>query len=180
MTAALQIKITSWGYVKLDKKELKALMRSAGNDVRTKTARLISQTSGGGRTYSGGGGSGAYRGGYKAGRYTASAAGEPPVAVTGSLKKSLRTYVFKDGDGFAVRERQFYSLFLEAGAKGGGNFRGSARRAQARRNRRTAASSARILEPRPHLDRVMAQQEAQLESRVKKAFDQGLKWAQTR
>jgi hypothetical protein len=173
--------ITSWGEVALDKKELKALMRGAANDVKGKTARLIARKSGSGRTYRGGGG-GRYRGGYRAGHYQASAPGEPPVAVTGTLKGSLKSYVYKDGDGFAVRERAFYSLFLEAGAQGGGSSgrRGTAgHRAQARRHR-ARASTSRVLEPRPHLDRVMAQEETRLNQRVRKAFEQGLTWRQTR
>lgn len=41
--------VTNWGEVTLDKRELKNLMRSAGNDVKTKTARLIAKTTGTGR-----------------------------------------------------------------------------------------------------------------------------------
>lgn len=175
----LKLKITSWGEVGLDKKGLRALMRGAANDVKSKTARLISKESGGGRTYRGGGG-GAYRG-YRAGHYTASAPGEPPVKVTGALKGSLKSYVYKDGGGFAVRERQFYSLFLEVGARGGGNpGRNSRQRAQSRRHRARGQFTARVLAPRPHLDRVMAQEHARLDARVKKAFEQGLTWRQTR
>ena len=43
------------------------------------------------------------------------------MRVSGDLRASLKTFVFKSGEGFAVRARAFYSLFLEAGAKGGGN-----------------------------------------------------------
>lgn len=178
----LKLQIKSWGEVTLDKKQLRALMRSAGNDVKTKTARLISAESGSGRAYRGGGGA-AYRGSYKAGPYTASAPGQPPALVTGSLKRSLRTYAFKDGGGFAVRERQFYSLFLEAGAHGGGNPGKAAtakQRAVARRHRARSAYTARVLRPRPHLDRVMAEQAPSLDARVRKAFDEGLTWRQTK
>jgi hypothetical protein len=179
----LKLTINHWGEVQLDKKELRALMRSAGNDVKTKTARLISPTQGGGRSYRGGGGS-AYRGDYKAGAYRASAPGQPPVSVTGTLKRSLRTYVYKNGEGFAVRERAFYSLFQETGAHGGGNpggHRQNARdRAQARRHRARSVYTTRVLEPRPHLDRVMKQEEANLQRRVRTALDQGMKWRETK
>lgn len=178
----LKLSITSWGVVALDKKGINALMRGAANDVKSKTARLIGRGAGGGRTYRGGGG-GAYRGGYRAGHYTASAPGEPPVKVTGSLRSSLKSYVYKEGAGFAVRERQFYSLFLEAGAQGGGNpgKRANAKqRATARRHRARGVYTTRVLDPRPHLDRVIEQEHANIDRRIKAAFEQGLKWRQTR
>lgn len=177
--SALKLTITSWGVVALDKKGLRALMRGAGNDIKSKTARLISRQSGGGRTYAGGGGA-AYRGQYRPGPYTASAPGEPPVAVSGSLKGSLRTYAYRDGDGFAVRARQFYALFLEVGAEGGGNPGRGARRAQLRRQRRRSFHSRRSMAPRPFLDRVMAAEEKNLDQRVRKALEQGMTWRQTR
>jgi hypothetical protein len=179
----LKLSINNWGEVVLDKKQLRALMRSAGNDVKSKTARLISAKEGGGRVYRGGGGS-AYRGDYKAGRYRASAPGDPPVTVTGTLKRSLRTYAFKNGEGFAVRERAFYSLFQEAGAQGGGNPGGRRttprERAQARRHRARHVFETRVLAPRPHLDRVMKQEEANLQRRVRTAMDQGMTWKETK
>jgi hypothetical protein len=167
----LKIAIRNWGEVHLDKRELKNLMRSAGNDVASKTRRLISRQDGSGRTYS-----------IAGNRHQASAPGEPPTQITGKLRGSLKTYVYKDGSGFAVRERQFYSLFLEAGARGGGNPGGHrAARAQARRHARARnIYTQRVLLPRPHLDVVMAQEEKQLQSRVRRAFDQGLKWKETK
>lgn len=176
----LKLAVTSWGEVALDKKELRALMRSAGNDVRTKTQRIINRSQGSGRTYRGGGGS-AYRGNYRPGTYRASAAAEPPVRVSGTLRSSLRTYVYPEGNGFAVRERAFYALFLEAGARGGGNPGGSTRqRVLERRHRARSVFAARVLLPRPHLDRVMQQEEANLQRRVRKALDDGLTWKQTK
>jgi hypothetical protein len=178
----LKLKINHWGDVELDKKELRSLMRSAGNSIKTQTARLINQSSGSGRLYYGGGGS-AYRGSYKAGRYRASAPGQPPVRVSGSLRNSLRVYTYPSGEGFAVRERQFYSLFLEAGARGGGN-PGSRYGVRARRNlarrRRVRSFTARILSPRPHLDRVMEREAPELDRRVRKALAEGLKWRETK
>lgn len=161
-------RITSWGRVELEKKQLRALMRSAGNSVKTKTSKLISKTSGGGRT--------SYRNGA---RYRSSAPGQPPVRVSGKLQQSLKTYVYPSGEGFAVRAREFYSLFLEGGAIGGGGKKGSAR---ARRHRRATAlqSTRRILEPRPFLGRVMREEAPELERRVKLALDQSLKWRETK
>jgi hypothetical protein len=179
------MQIRSWGEIWLDKRELKALMRSAGNDVAVKTRRLIGQTTGTGRYYAGGGGS-AYRGSYRAEGYYASAPGAPPVQVTGTLRGSLRVYPYATGNGFAVRERAFYSLFLEAGAHGGGNPHGgrpgaAARaRARARRHRARGRYQARVLAPRPHLDVVMADEQPVLEKRVRLALDRGLKWRETK
>ena len=167
------MRVTSWANVQLDPKQVKALMRSAGNDIKTKTQRLLARTGGGGRTYRGGGGA-RYRGTYKPGRYTASAPGEPPVHVTGTLRGSVRSYVYKSGEGFAVRERAFYAVMLEAGSRGGGPRRGRGR------GRRRAAASARVLRPRPALERVMAAENARLQQRVERAFREGLKWRQTR
>ena len=177
--SALKLRISSWGEVVLDKKGLRALMRAAGNDVKNKTGRMIAKKVGAGRAYSGGGGS-AYRGAYRPGHYRASAPGDPPVMVTGFLRRSLRTYVYKNAEGFAVRERQFYALFLEAGARGGGNpgKRNSVRR-QARRHRARGTYTRRVLLPRPHLDRVMQQEAKNLDRRVRKAIHDGLTWRQT-
>ena len=179
------MQITSWGEVALEKRELKTLMRSAGADIAAKTRRLISQTAGSGRYYAGGGGS-AYRGSYKAEGYYASAAGQPPVMVSGTLRGSLRVYPYRDGNGFAVRERAFYALFLEAGAHGGGNPYGgqpalAARaRARARRHRARGHYQARVLLPRPSLDLVMADEEPALEKRVRAALDHGMTWRETK
>jgi hypothetical protein len=175
----LQMRVSSWGIFAFDTRAKNALLRSAANDIASKTRRLVSKGSGSGRLYRGGGGS-AYRGSYRPGHYRASAPGEPPVAVTGTLKGSLKGYVFKDGDGFAVRERAFYALFLEAGARGGRPGSRASRAAGRRQRRKQAATSARVLEPRPSLDVVMSQEARNLESRLGKALEQGLTWRQTR
>ena len=176
--SALKLTVTSWGEVNLDTREMRKLMRSAGNDVKTKTAKLINTTSGGGRVTQ-------YRGD-KAGSYRASMPGDPPVRASGALRASLKVYPFKSGEGFAVRARAFYALFLEAGAKGGGNpFGGrpaaSAEwRARSKRHRARGRYTIRTLEPRPFLDRVMQQEEANITRRVRLALDQGLSWKQTK
>jgi hypothetical protein len=159
--SSLQLKITSWGEIELDKREMRSLMRSAGNDVKRKTAALIGHSAGSGRIYRGG-------------RYRASAPGAPPIRLSGALQNSLRVYTYKDGSGFAVRERQFYSLFLEAGARGGGP------RGRAARRRGRASGGSRVLAPRPHLDRVMQEEAPELDRRVNEALRKGLKWRQTK
>jgi hypothetical protein len=83
-----------------------------------------------------------------------------------------------------VRARKFYSLFLEAGAKGGGN---PGSRAVKPINRRTGrfmrakgVYTRRVLEPRPFLDRVMTEQRAELDRRVRMALEHALTWRETK
>lgn len=182
----LKITVSNWGEVALDKKGLRALMRGAANDIRSKTARLINQSQGSGQSYRGGGGS-QYRGQYHAGHYLASAPGDPPTRVTGTLRASLKSYVWPTGEGFAVRARAFYALFLETGARGGGNPYGGRSRAAAQaratgRRRRSGRGryQTRVLEPRPFLDRVMDEQASELERRTRDALGKGLTWKQTK
>lgn len=167
------MRITSWGGVMLDQREVNALMRSAGNDVRTKTQRLISKSDGGGRSYPLPGGA----------RYRASSPGSPPARRTGALRTSLKTYVLKQTTGFAVRARAFYALFLEAGAKGGGNPGGRGAGINARTGRRKRARGVytrRVLEPRPFLDAVMTAEAPNIERRVREALSKALKWKETK
>jgi hypothetical protein len=169
----LKLTVTNWGTVALDKRELRKLMRAAGNDIKNKAGRLINQSQGGGKQYFG-----------PAGRYRASAPGAPPVRVSGDLRSSLRTYVFKSAEGFAVRARQFYALFLEVGARGGGT-PGSrsvkpVNRRTGRRMRARGVYTSRVLEPRPFLDRVMTQEAGELNRRVRRALENALTWKQTK
>ncbi|MGA7055330.1 MAG: hypothetical protein WBZ37_29530, partial [Mycobacterium sp.] len=89
----MKLTVTNWGEVALDKRELKRLMRSAGGEIRSQTARLLASSQGTGRAYRGGGGA-AYRGQYVATPYRASAPGDPPVAVSGTLRGSLKVYPY--------------------------------------------------------------------------------------
>ena len=171
----LKLTVTSWGEIAIDKREMRALMRGAGNDVRSKTSRLINASDGSGRVYRRPGGAGSYR---------ASTSGNPPIRRSGALRASLKTYVFKSAEGFAVRARQFYALFLEVGASGGGN---PGSRASLPINRRTGRKmrtkgryTTRVLEPRPFLDRVMAQEAPNITRRLRDAFARSLTWKQTR
>lgn len=172
----LKVTVNSWGEVALDKREMKKVMRAAGNEIKSKTARLINSTSGGGQVYH-------YRS--KQGTYVASTPGNPPVRASGALRSSLRTYPYPSGEGFAVRAGKYYALFLEAGAKGGGNPYGrsgggaSGEHSARKRKRRKGQYTTRVLEPRPFLDRVMAQEAPEIDRRVKQAMSQALTWKQT-
>ncbi|HSR78756.1 MAG TPA: hypothetical protein VLN57_19430 [Xanthobacteraceae bacterium] len=179
---ALKLTITNWGEVALDKRGVAKLMRSAGNDIKTKTARGLARAVGGGRIYRGGGGA-AYRGAYRPGPYQASAPGDWPVRVSNSLQRSLAVRVLPSGEGFMVRARQFYALFLEAGARGGGNpygGRGLRVRPRARERRHRGTGGVRTLSPRPILSRTMRQEEPNLQRRVRTALDQALTWRETK
>lgn len=185
--SALKLTVTTWGELAQDTKALKALMRAAGNDIASKTRRLIGNEGGGGRLYRGGGGA-AYRGAYKPGSYRASAVAEAPVAVSGTLRGSLKVYAYKSGEGFAVRLRQYYAIWLETGAKGGGNpFGGRPKAAAAwralpnrRRHHAKGVYTQRVLLPRPSLDRVLNDAAANLDRRVLAALHAGLTWKQTK
>jgi hypothetical protein len=176
--SALKLTVTSWGEVAVDTREMKKLMRGASSEIRSKTARLINKTSGGGRVTH-------YRGD-RHGSYRASMPGDPPVRASGDLRASLKAYVYKSGEGFAVRARQFYALFLEVGARGGGNPFGGRPAASAkwralnRRKRAKGRYTRRVLEPRPFLDRVMEQSAPDLTARLRLAFDKSLTWKQTK
>ena len=178
------MQITSWGEVALDKRRLKALMRSAGTDIASKTRRLISQTAGSGRYYAGGGGS-AYRGSYRAEGYYASAPGQPPVSVTGTLRRiaeglSLTRAAMASPCASAPFTRSSSRPARAAGATpsaAGANPRPPSAGA---RHRARGRYQTRVSRSRPHLDRVMAEQEPILERRVRAALDEGMTWRQTK
>ena len=147
-----------------DKKGLKTALRAAGNEVAGVARKLVRQSTGGGRTYYIGG-----SGGGK-GRYRASAPGQPPTSVTGLLAKSIKVRVFRSGEGVAVRDTAYYSLFLEGGAQGGQGKRVGKHR---RGNRGVGA---RVLKPRPFLSRALNDRRASLEQRLGEAIAKGLKF----
>jgi len=156
------------------KKRMRKLMRQAGQEVAGLARALIRRAAGGGRTYGGSGGSKFVykRSGksvsrpYKAGAYTASAPGQPPVNVTGTLLRGIIVRPFKSGDGVAVRDRTFYALFLEAGARGGGRKKRGGQRVKGK----AGAASARVLQPRPFLSTALARRERSLGERVRAAI----------
>lgn len=177
----LSIKIDG-GRLEIDKRFTKATLRAAGGEVAALTRAMIRRSQGSGRLYRGPGGSARqYRGGYKPGRYTASSPGQPPVSVTRSLANSVVVRPFKSGEGVAVRERQFYALFLAVGARGGGK---PSRVWRARNvNRKTGLPkravgvfTSRVLEPRPSLTAALEQREASIAQRVRQSIMQGLKF----
>ncbi len=163
------------GRLELEKKQLRATMRSAGAEVAATARRLVRKAVGAGRLYRGPGGSAAaYRGGYKAGPHQASAPGQAPASITGTLANSIIVKPFKSGEGVAIRDTAFYAKFLEAGAVGGS---GSGRAGvKGKRNKRGLPSSARVLLPRPFLSMALEQCEPSIALRVAAAINQGVKF----
>lgn len=147
-----------------EKKKLKAIIRGAVGEIAADTRKRLKAKAGQGRVYRGSGGS-QYRA-YKAGRYTASAPGQSPVNVTGTLLRSVKPSVFKSGQGGRISEA-YYGLFLEAGAEGGA--------AGAKKRRKGAKpTSARLLLPRPALSAALDAKEASIADRIRQSIVQDI------
>ncbi|WP_424139896.1 HK97 gp10 family phage protein [Roseomonas chloroacetimidivorans] len=157
----LQVSAPSYQFV-YSKKNLRKTLRQAGNEVAKAARALIRSSAGTGRTYYGTGGSSQYRGGYKSMRYQASAPGEAPVNVTGTLARSIKVRPFKSGEGVAVRDTAFYALFLQAGASGGGRMVRGGKRVRGK----AGAATGRDLQPRQFLTKALDQVESGLRGRI--------------
>lgn len=154
-----------------DKASLRKVMRAAGAEVAQASRAMLRQTAGSGRLYRGPGGSAAaYRGGYKAGAYRASAPGAAPVRVTGALAGSIKVRPYRSGEGVAIRDTQFYALFLQAGAQGGGRVKKSGRRVRGK----AGIGTKRVLQPRPFLSLALASRKASLEKRIADSLTQDI------
>lgn len=164
----MKVQVTS-ASLAVNKKHLKKVMRQAGNEVAAVARGKIRRTAGGGRIYSG---------------HKASAPGEPPTLLSGELARSIVVKVFKSGEGVAIRSRMFYSLFLEKGAKGGGNVRGAelkaAKSGKLRQTRATKRRSTRVLEPRPFLDAALQEKAADIGPRIRDAIINGIEFRKAR
>lgn len=173
--AGIQIKITS-AQLLYEKKRLRSTLRQAGNEVAATARSLIRKSAGGGRMYRGPGGSAKYRGGYAKGAYQASAAGQAPVSVTGTLAKSIRARPFRSGDGVAIRDSAFYALFLEHGAKGGGRRSANGIRVRGKQG----VGTTRVLEPRTFLTTALEARRGSLGPRIQASLAQDMKLARAK
>ena len=161
MPAAIRLTVSAPSYEFVyNKKHLRAVMRAAGAEI-ARVTRTMLRNSGSGRVYrgTGGGSSAKFRGGYRRGSFQASAPGQAPAKVTGTLAKSIRVRPFKSGEGVAIRDTAFYAVMLEGGAKGGGPGRRF-------RNKRGGAGSARVLEARPFLTAALGSRQASIAGRI--------------
>lgn len=173
----LDVKVSS-GALMFDKAHLRAVLRGAGSEIGAVARSLVSSAVGTGRVYSKPGG----------GTYRASAPGEVPVSRTGVLAGSFRTSTFRSGEGVAIRSSgrkakrsDFYALFLEAGAHGGGrrwrNKPGATHNAPHSRVYLRGGGNigtTRRLEPRPFLSRALASRAVSISRRITVAVNQGL------
>ncbi|NPD67296.1 hypothetical protein HN018_06875 [Lichenicola cladoniae] len=169
--AGFRIKVES-ATLLYNKKALRQVMRVAGSEVAATARKLIRSSAGGGRTYRGPGGSAAkYRGGYRKGAFQASAPGNAPSNITGTLAKSIRVRPFKSGEGVAIRDSVFYALFLEAGAKGGGRVS----RGGIRVKGGGGVGKARVMQARPFLSAALDARKSSLGPRIAASLSQDIK-----
>lgn len=172
MAEAVRIRVSAPSYrFVYGKRELRKTLRQAGQEVAQTARRLIRESPASGRTYYGTGGA-AYRGGYRKGRYTASAPGEAPRSVTGTLLRSIKVRPFRSGDGVAIRDAAFYALFLQAGAVGGGRKKGI--------KGRKGADTGRRLDPRPFLTTALALRQGNLTPRLEAAVQRDIQFVRQR
>lgn len=177
---ALYVTVPS-GALEYEGKHVRQVLRSAGAEVSAVARSLIRASVGGGRTYRLPGG----------GTYVASAPGQPPVNRTGVLSTSFRLRTFHKGhaDGVSIRSRgkgkkdDFYSLFLEMGAKGGGRrWRNKPGAIHNTENARIYfrgdknVGTGRVLLPRPFLSVALGSRAASLTKRIGEAASQGIKF----
>lgn len=168
------------GKLMLEKTRRKAILRAAGREVVSVAKRLASH-GGSGRVYYGPGGSAArYRGGYSPGRYQASAPGQPPARITGTLTRSFTVWPDRDGEKVTIKDTAFYARFLEAGARGGKpSGRKGVRGKRNLRNRRgelVRVIGQRELATRPFLTAALDQRASSLGERIQTAFVQDIKF----
>ena len=169
----LSVRVTAAAMLTNNKKALRSTLRRAGAEVLA-VAKAKIKKGGGGRTYRGGGGTaGGFRGPYRPGKVTASAPGQPPGSVTGTLKRSGKVRPFKSGEGVAVRFSAFYAVMLEGGAHGGGPGRKF-------RTRRGAPGSQRVLVKRPFLSTAMDERRGSIDRRVRAAVDEDIQFVRVK
>jgi hypothetical protein len=171
----LDVRVTSAALVVNEKKRLRAAVRGAGAELMGVARKKIG-ASGSGRVYRGPGGSAKYRGGYTRGKFQASSPGSAPAKATGFLRRSMKVYVFKSGEGVAVRARAFYALFLEKGAKGGGRHGSPGKKVRGARG----IGKQRVLEARPFLTAALDDRGASIGQRLHDAIEQDIKFVRVR
>lgn len=164
----LKIEVPPTAFV-YDKTQLRRVLRAAGAEVAAVARAMIRRSAGAGRTYRKPGG----------GSYRASAPGQAPVSRTGALAKSLKLRPFKNGDGIAIRDSQFYATILESGFTGGGRSGGklsSITKARRSGKKQRRMSAARAMKPRPFLTAALSQRAEGIEQRLKRAVIEGGKF----
>jgi hypothetical protein len=154
------------GRLELDKKLLRATLRSAGNEVAA-TARGLIRAGGPKMPKQ---------------RRPASKPGQPPMNQTGKLAAGLVVRVYRNGEGVQIIDTARsakgsgapYALFLEKGARNfGPRVHNFGRRVNARK---VADISKRELLPRPFMSAALDKVSASLVPRLAASVNQGMKF----
>jgi len=164
----IKVELKGGGVVIFDHAKLQVALRQSGQEVAQLARSMIRSSVGGGRYYS------TRRAGAIIG-YQASAPGQPPASRTGALASSITVRRMRRRDGVSVVSSQYYSRFLETGARGGG----PGRRSRVTRRggvRHAYANSIRVMEPRPFMSAALEARRAGIEARIKDAAIEGVDW----
>ncbi|MGH6990687.1 MAG: hypothetical protein ACREE3_12390 [Stellaceae bacterium] len=165
------------GRLEFDKRLVGRSLVAAGREIASVAKRMIANSERGGRLYRGPGGSAArYRGGYVRGAHRASVPGQAPARVTGTLGRDLVVRPFRSGEGVAIRDTAFYSLFLESGAHGGGRIKRAGQMVRGK----SGIGQTRELKPRPFLSAALEQRETSIAARIAESVNSGLKFVRVK
>jgi hypothetical protein len=162
------------GFVQLDTKLTRAVLRSAGGEIAQVARSLIKAK--------------------VDGKKRISTPGQPPVSRSGLLAASIRTKSSRNGMRVSIIDKAYYSLFLEAGARGGGgnannarnillagerNGRGKLLRGR-NRMKKSAIDQTRVLLPHPFLSLALEQRGASVVERIKASIVTGVKFVRVK
>jgi hypothetical protein len=162
--ARVRITVPAYAFT-VDKSALRKALRAAGVEVASVARALIRKSQ-------------------------KSAPGLPPVSRSGALASHFAVKVDESGEGVTIRNKMFYSLFLEMGARGGGgdthnkanilpagetNWRGRVLRSK-NRMKKSAINRSRPLLPHPFLAPALAQREDSIAQRIEAAVVEGVKF----
>lgn len=142
----LKIKVPTYALATEYKKELRKVMRQAGNEIVRDAKALV-------------------RSGNK---NTVSIPGQPPISKTGALASAIKLSARNNGLKLIISD-PMPALFLEAGAKGGGN-----RSKGKGRNKKEQLGTKRVLEPRPFISVAAESNISSLEKRIATALRNGI------
>jgi hypothetical protein len=161
----LKVTVRGGGKIIFGKKELTLVLRKAGQEVAATARASIAKKLTKAQVSRG-----VVRG--------ASAPGQPPMSRTGELRSSIKTRVWRNGEGVTVSDTAPYASSLEVGAVGGGGKKGSGRKRQHRRRSQSTAkpSSQRVLLARPFMEPALDAKRASIETRMKLAVNDGFAW----
>jgi hypothetical protein len=162
--------------IEFSKDNIRKALRSAALDVIREARALTQNPNGGGRAYS-------TPAGMSKGIHYASAAGEPPAMLTGTLNKSFGMRSKGSGTTIILEDNAYYAKFLELGAHGGAgtNQKGGKGTSNTyrlnpltRKKERVAPTPTpgqkeRDLEPRPFLSRALVDQTPEIIKKVQDA-----------